>query len=949
MDSNTVDGRFSNWLLIRRISYKVENTKKTYDSDIFASLNDSPDLEQERKIRHYYLDQRFPDPSCFLPSVVFYKIKSYYQDVNSFALRQNRIVTTDDGEPLVEYIQKNGLGDFEPVWSDSRIQDPAEMFLPRDHKLIVEKVERRQRSILTMREGLSALNFNNNLLCTYGEHLFIGNGNYIEIHLMDTELDKVATDVSVLSLFNSIIYDETGKYETLGPKYNEDKYILTERDFKINFMKICRLQTSDIICACTDIGLVFLIDIQHYIRVNKFKGKVKNERYMGNGTVYDAEPIAVLEVMHSSWSIDIVNIDSSKSIIAIGHNGPAITFFEYSSESGNTKRMRGGEMKTAHNVPCLNFVTEVPDKLGYISLSYVSVNGNVTVVKIKFIGDRLKIQHIDTQFVNEMAWTITSVKRSDFLKVPIFELLNLSFNDIFKQSILSSVAMDTMIMDGELSKPYASDQLGPGTFTTQIPVPTSELSLRCQLGMEGINVPIVELRFTTFDEFGLVNRGILKPAEEHFDNWMVLNERTELRSKERVNLEVEHDPISHFYFNSLENCKSCFSDNDTKRYEKWWNIGFPIKERANSNANRHSDYSFKFSESNTNQNMFRNSAFKRNIKYSDYNEIKKYCNKDVQLMYNVKEPIIGKLSADDLLNKTLIHVETPLNSRSLGCVEAPNRESEGRTLSREDTQETTNGTETTINLTHENVMRDEMEHDIENESDIDSLRSGNDLYDIHGQQGNWNVHNHTSKVKKLMNLISNEPSQDDKTELDLSDLEENFLLVTSESHLFLIKLYPLLIMSFTNDKIFPIESASFCAPYPILYSLNRINFVCFIKELNCIVIASQIGLVSLLRLTEYRGILSFRQEYILGWHAQDPNRPKRDDRCILNSLHREPQSYNCRTDDVSFPFFNIMGMDYTYIPFDETSNSGNYAILYVYVLDDLHRFKISSGKRYSKM
>lgn len=147
------------------------------------------------------------------------------------------------------------------------------------------------------------------------------------------------------------------------------------------------------------------------------------------------------------------------------------------------------------------------------------------------------------------------------------------------------------------------------------------------------------------------------------------------------------------------------------------------------------------------------------------------------------------------------------------------------------------------------------------------------------------------------------------------------------------------------DEIFPLEDVTVCIPHSFMDSINRINFVCFIKELNCIVAASQLGLVSLLRLTEYKGILSFRQEYILGWQSQDPQRPIDDrDECIKDTMKgRHGDGITCGVDDVAFRLFNIIGMDYTYKPYDRRNKTGGYAILFLNSHGELHRYKISPG------
>lgn len=211
------------------------------------------------------------------------------------------------------------------------------------------------------------------------------------------------------------------------------------------------------------------------------------------------------------------------------------------------------------------------------------------------------------------------------------------------------------------------------------------------------------------------------------------------------------------------------------------------------------------------------------------------------------------------------------------------------------------------------------------------------------KQRSWWVHNHILKVKKLLDIAiqGHEPGG-----FKLPKFENDIILVTTEHNIYLVKPSPLIVTSFTVNEIFPLEIISVCPEIITEGFLNRINFVCHIKELNCIAVASQIGLVSLLRLTEFRGIFSFRQEYILGWRCQNPFE---DSDILCNQYYMTGEAVSpCLHDDTLLPLTFIKGMDYTYFSENKSAGVNEYVELIVTTRCNIQKFKIFAGENIGK-
>lgn len=87
--------------------------------------------------------------------------------------------------------------------------------------------------------------------------------------------------------------------------------------------------------------------------------------------------------------------------------------------------------------------------------------------------------------------------------------------------------------------------------------------------------------------------------------------------------------------------------------------------------------------------------------------------------------------------------------------------------------------------------------------------------------------------------------------------KHKFLLITGKTNLSLFRVSRLLFNATVSDVF------GFTTRDENEDSSNRLSLCLVIPELNCYIVASQVGLVSIFRLTKYRGTVGMRQEFVL--------------------------------------------------------------------------------------
>lgn len=891
--STTADKLFKDWLASRRIVSRQHKPYLCFDSRILAAKG-SAVLGHRFKVKHYLYDRQlnkgeFSDRAIESIEEHLYELEEY-----SFA--------KDQGREFVHNI-KEGCDRFEPIWSDALYMNPAEKLVPANERLLVESYLPKGERGFAKPFAHQSLSFKNNLTRIYGKWIFMADQGTVEIHNLDCLfLDKYHwKEMSFV-----IQLKQCKNFAKFAADREMDKenieFLFMENNFQVNYLKISRFFGKDVLCLCLDGGIVLVYDMSTIFTAIGESVRKKELQYR---THINVIPLLILRVPESCWSIDVLD-EGPITYLAAGHNGPGITIFAFDKNRTSLQPVDTYELSSFHNVPNLTFIPMSHDKNGFVALAFCSIYGNVITVKLRLdpSNEKLQVRIMDSQFFAEFCWTVVPLKKKDFLSVPKFELLNLNYQTSFKKSILYSVVQDSLILDCHPPSVYCSGELGIGALTTQIPVPVVPLEWGCQNGITNSNL---QLRFTSFDKMGAVTSAHLNSDEAEsvipgYGPLFRVTRHSEPNLEERVIKDLPEDNIRHFYMFAEQGCleNEHLHDDAFKRYENL------IFKNVNSHENEASN----------------------GVYYQIWTDQENDDNDE-----EAEEPFDPHLLADkdrapiQIDKKVTVYCPLPLTRYN--PISFPD----------------------ICGLTLTQAFADPVDH-LEDDSPPTSEERHSQLHDhlfpvdgllaaghLEGQP-KWALHNHVKKVRHLLNMVDLN-SKGSPFGYRLSELDEDFLLVTSAHHIYLIKAHPLIITSFTKDRIFPVNRMTLCSRHEFLMALDRINFVCHIKELNCIVVASQVGLLSLLRLTEYGDIYSFRQEYVLGWNPQTPGDPH--SQCILTYTNSDGSGNDCPycgIDDVVLPLYNIIGLDYNYVPEDKSNSTGPYAILYVLSGNSLHRIKI---------
>ncbi|KAK5963917.1 Crt10p PWA37_004255 [Arxiozyma heterogenica] len=916
--------KFNNWLKYREITLNSHHGT-CFDTEKFLKSNgNTQNYEEEQSFDKF--DPITPNNSTLkFPPRIEQSINNYLEKLNELAITEEEVLN-DLGEPLIQSIRET-QGNLEPAWSSTKICNPAELLLPNDHRLFVT-TKGPEYSLQYPYEKKEDISFKNQLMCNYGKYVFIVERGSINVYEQRNLRDPVI-DFNYINA--KLLKNQYYLYNMTNRDYKDvdDPYV-DESELGANYMCIKKLFDRDVLIVCLMYGLVVFYDLESITNdVRRYEKKHVWDNNFDKTVPWS--PVVSLKVPESCWSIDIININNV-AFIAAGHNLPGVSLFAIKKEKNNysyNNRYReydfsdtlsnlqkhycdneglhkidrkdsrlssfttgvptcstnnyntiSRELFSEHNVPSVTFITPDQSITKNITLVYGSIFGNITTVDIDtdISSGIINVKLLDIQFFGEQVWNVTALKKKDFLSVSQFELLCLNFQEKLKQSIQKSIIMDSKILNFQPKSVYNSGNYGIGTLTTQIPVPTTNLNWLC---LKGIKSSSIQLNFTTFDKKGLVSKGELKDQISNYGMLLPSLDERPLESMERITCTFENDTLS-FTYKYPNYLKKNFKE-DPKELDLWKQSNLEIT-LANDTKNR-SDYRGYIIVSNHKSHNFR----QLDISYSHDFTYKSKSSPSNSTLEFPKEPIIYAASAyfhKDYKRPTWKDI---LNSDA----EIPDKPNDCFNLEEDETY----------------------------------------------KQRAWWVHNHALKVKKLLDLAI---SGHEPCGFTLPKFENDILLVTTEYNIYLVKPSPLIITSYTVNEIFPLENASICSEIIAAGFLNRINFVCHIKELNCIAVASQVGLVSLLRLTEFRGIYSFRQEYILGWKYQNPYE---DNNLLCNRYYITGENISpCLHDDTLLPLAFIIGMDYTYFPENKSAGVSEYVELIVTSRCNKQKFKIFAGE-----
>lgn len=867
-----VNERFNNWLAFRRIVETDQVGPNNFDCEDFVKTNglrNDPDNNAQKKKKVYQPLQ--PDSSTFSFSPrVDQSIKNYLEQMDTFA-NQEPAVTDNLGVPLLTSVRCQE-GDAEPGWSSSKILNPAELLLPTDQRLFVESGQPETIE----NDSDNEYYYENNTCVVYGDYMFVPKLGSVAVHRSEYPHEHIGSFEISSDLIDEDINDF---YNIDNPEYESDSDHDIEEGLNIiKFMCIRRMFDEDVLLLCHGSSCLQIFEIEQILKNLNNRGRAaRNASYTDNDTA-----LLILKTPKACWSVDSITINDVE-FIATGHNGPGVTLWairKNKTNHGITFEIISKEIISEHNVPSVAFIRPENGDTKYITLVFASIYGNITTVLVNTnVSDKkIKVNFLDMQFLGEFVWSVTPLKKNDFLSVSQFELLNLNFKEQARESITKSIVLDSKILNFQPKSVYSSGEYGIGTLTTQIQVPLANLSW---LTSNRNISPIATLNFTTFDRAGKISTGSIKsgvPSNVVYFDSLLEGPR---HSLQRMTDSFEADqPTFYYKYKEYQNIKN--SNNDPRKSEMWKQCDLEIK--VNNNIENKSEYK--------GFTMFSS---------GDDNNIEKF---DIHCYHN------RYYTSNDCNLKLGLNVwcKTPIPSYSeyykSGFISP-----KWSDLTAGPTDDLPSKMDTTLTISHY----------------ID-------------QRKQW-VHNHALKVKKLLEV--SKPGYE-PCGYKLPRNNNDILLVTTDKSILLVRPYPLIVTSFTVQEMFPIQDIRSCKDISFIDSFNRLNFVCHIKELNCIAVASQLGCISLLRLTEYRGIYSFRQEYILGWKLKDPF-DERSLGCIQSDLDGWETQHWCTDDDILLPLFNIRGMDYTFYPEDLSNGIVKHAILHVVSKSHFYEFKIVAG------
>lgn len=952
---NNMEERFNKWLVNRKLAKRASTSEICFDADYFMQNNASEDVHANSnnnndKIYMYEL-LNFGKDTKFIPDEAVKSIDNFLDEMNKFLPKKAR-PTNSEGNPFVDNIKENGQGDFEPVWSSTEIRNPAELLLNDEEKLFVKEIEPSLPFIKNDSDLRNNFSYKNNLIAVYGTSLFVVDNLFLAVYSLE---NLSRTDLRAKARF-FLEFDSP----TAGD--------ISDR---VNFIKIVHVFDIPMLAICSDSGSIL------FSNVNELELMGAKPVYGDTLGLRQVMTSFTLNVKSSCWSIDTFNVDNA-CIVAVGSNLPGVSIFvinkkvqssyEYISETFLDKTI-----KTRHNIPSLHFLPRMDDN-GGVTLSFVSIFGNVTTVKISLNLNSPKpsmaIRFHDTQFLGVAAWSVTPLSRKDFRKVDEFEFLNLNYHTADRKSILQSVVMDSHILDPRSTKLYSSGSFGIGSLTTQIIVPHAKLSWRCCRSLNLMHA--VKLPFTAFDKDGMHSIALINIPENTSASESLYD--LPKYSPDRIKELYKEDIIKHYYYYEPHRKTAIPNDDDKSAYNSWFNTQkFDLingsknvhSELNTINISSHKPYSFMKPSIPDNAMVLNSSLQHQPLMKGESigSAILSFRIEDGSIsndniiewkdIYNPRENVYAASSenSNDSQDSGIDMMDGDISLFGVSSNEN-NEMSNDENIAEGDEDIQSNSEHNSDN----SVNRLNFEQFIYPHSDyinnyyFDYTMSTESLHEAYVYRTNnkktlyhhqklWSVHNHALKVKKLLKNID---FQNELSGLSyrLKDCHDDFLLVTTVTSIILLKASPLIMLSIMYDDIFPIFDSNLC--FEEVKDLNRINFVCHIKELNCIVVASQMGYISLLRLTNYKGIFSFRQEYILGWESQDPYDKDPNYVCIHNVLFQGEGIIDCNTCDVGTPYLNIRGMDYSFFPGNKTTGTSDYAILYVFA-KSLHKFKITRG------
>ncbi|AMD21191.1 HEL089Wp [Eremothecium sinecaudum] len=796
----------------------------------------------------------------------------------------------------------------EPVWgSNGRYLNPADTLLPE-----WERLKLCRDGVANSLGFAQGFGYDNNLMCIASSSLmFIA---YENTFFTKNLVSYGAPSFNKEDMINFSLIDSALLYDNF-PLQQMLYFGRIFRDYKIHLVKLCHFYGQEYVAMCCENGyiMMFLVhDFEDY-----YKDVADGHKY---GAKPSMRPKYILRARGSCWSFDIYDDDPNVKYIAAGHNdGDAPTGISLFGYSKGMNKFIIDEIPIEHNVPCVSFIKDSSRDKNII-LAYSSIFGSVGTISIqrsldveKCVRERLRIawEYLDEQYLPSWCWSITPVKKSSFRHVGQYEFLSNNYNQNHKTKELSLIYQNSLLLESYPFRPSQTSNLGIATNFVQTMVPVSHLQL---LNASEYANKSIKFRFVCAQLPSPGGKRI--PYESAYISTSYL----------------EYDPSLWSYFFLL---KPEYPLGDEKlsggveEAKMVVNNNYSISRLKSTPEWKDELSTFKITEPPQGKYF---EAF--DLSFSDDDKPIDLSLSEVSLspcIHGIAEPNTNNSSDFYLYQR--FHSSPPRREIKRVWIDRDPIFSIASTIENQNTWTETDE----LYHQYDDTMDDFSSSDTDGVTSVTLVSESSDSRIEEVIE--MSLTNHISKTYRLYASLK----QDTRYNLAGPEFEscapqDYFFVVTTNKSVFLIRSDPLIINAMTTDDIFPTSDISTC--HPEIESHNRISIVCYIQELSCIVVASQIGLISILRLTEYNGIYSFRQEYVIGWQRVPPE--QRDQICMSQyaDYNYDGPDYSCGQCDTVFPYFSIQGMDYIYCPEDPLNGIQEHAVLYILYRDNIIRYRI---------
>ena len=820
---------------------------------------------------------------------------------NSF--NSSEVIARD--REFIESIYEKGSA-AEPIWgTNGDCISPAHTLLPQWERLNI-KEEGITEDIFDFRHGCA---FDNNLMCTSENSvLFIALGYEFRV------FDLTKVDLSADTKHQSRAFNLLDSYLLYSAIPLPDTGFLSQvpMDYRIHFIKACSFYGDEYVAMCCESGYIMMFLVRDF----KAYDASDDIDHFGRPTM---QPRYILEAAGSCWAFDIYDDHPDIKIIAAGHNaGSAPTGITLFAHYKDCTRFAIEEITTEHNVPCVNFIKNTSPGFD-ITLAYTCIYGSVGTIRIQpFLymerdgaTDKIKIpwEYWDEQYFTSWCWTITPVSRKDFHRTTAYEYLTNTYDQEQKKKDLELIYQGSLILDSFPSIPSHSPIMGIAANMAQLFVPVSRLDL--------------------FNGYQCMD-GIM---EFHFACAQLLNGDGDIIPYRKARIKS-----NCMTYNDEDSCMYFVPRSDLPLGDEKLDKG--VQE---SDLRRNMDF---VTTSRTIQKEYVDALLRLKVKEPSSR--------------SQQEPFYLSFDEQPMLEKkpNSVHLIRHLH----GPEESLNNNLAGSSLYRNPAIQRLHPREVTRYwMSNDSFWGQKIEIEPSPRIEPLTLQASTPRPSTHGEDSGSNegafplagernrtlcddivdasLTNHIKKLYRLFSSLQKESRHKaEGPEFDSVVSQDYMFVITTNTSVYLVRSDPLIVNALTMDELFPTKDVTTCQP--AIEHLNRISIVCYIRELSCIVVASQIGLLSVLRLTEYNGIYSFRQEYVIGWEHIPPE--KRDTICMsqYTTGPQDDSAVPCGHCNTVFPSFLIQGLDYVYVPDDPGNGILEHALLYVAYRNNLARYSI---------